>query len=492
MNQFKLAQKFILSALVGLTVMGTGCSAGYEDPLPRTDRLHWPVGLTVHPNGRFLYVVNSNFDTRYREDSGGTISVIDLETQKLLDGQGPYIPSFGANIKLNADASKAYVTARLNNQLLVLDVAENGSAISCEGSSDSRDCALRRVPNVSGAPFIPTDPFGLAVATDVLGGELVIEAAAAGEWRLEAAGGFATYVADETDTEATIAAGLAGSLGLEADQNIITLGAGTFNVRAPEGGEFESDIDSVDIIGLSHLRSTNLTSISIRGDLSTATMRSAEFVEGSNAVALRPGTRDFYAAGRFTRDVAVFQPYLEPVQGSVQALIDRGRVTLNGFPGSAIDARAIAFEPDGQTLYVVTRNPDALHVVELLPTNLETGAGVGHRVTKAITLNDQPSDIVRVERQGKVLLYIPCFEGRSIQVVDPAIGAVVAEVELGEKPYFFAADPRGMRGYVSLFEDLARSGGRCDDYLEEPCGSVGVIDLDPASPRYHRLIRKLY
>src|SRR5690606_9144267 len=149
-----------------------------------------------------------------------------------------------------------------------------------------------------------------------------------------------------------------------------------------------------------HLRSTNLTSISIRGDLSTATMRSAEFVEGSNAVALRPGTRDFYAAGRFTRDVAVFQPYLEPVQGSVQALIDRGRVTLNGFPGSAIDARAIAFEPDGQTLYVVTRNPDALHVVELLPTNLETGAGVGHRVTKAITLNDQPSDIVRVERQG--------------------------------------------------------------------------------------------
>lgn len=492
-------RKIALCVIAAVGLGFGGCETTYEDPFPRTDRVHWPIGLTVHPNGRFLYVVNSNFDTRYREDVGGTISVFDLETMKLLDGQGPYLPSFGGHIKLNGNATRAYVTARLDNQLVVLDVAPNGSAISCNGSSDSSECSLNRIPNTAGSPRIPVDPFGIDVATETLGSVAEIATAAQGDWVLTAGETSATYTATSDDSATKIAEELAVALGEVAavESNRITV-KGAITVTAPDNGEASIREDIIDIIGLSHLRSTNLTGISIRDNLATASMRSAEFLEGTNTVARRPGTRDFYAGGRFSRELAIFQPYLEP-QGAVQGLVDRGRVTLNALT-TAVDARAIAFEPDGNTLYVATRNPDALHVIEIVPQNAELGTGTAHRVVKAIALNAQPSDIVRAQINGRTLLYITCYDGQSIQVVDPQLGAIVDEIELGARPYIFATDsgpycrPGADRcyGYVSLFDDMPRAGGSCTSNMEEPCGSIGVIDLNPNSSRYHQLIRKLY
>lgn len=495
---------------LGLT---TSCEDSYVDPLPRPDQLDWPIGLQVHPNGRYLYAVNSNFDTRYNEAFGGTISVFDLANQKILTGNGPFIPSFGGQIKLNDDATKAYVTVRYDNQVLALDVAENGSALGCEDdqgrlTSELDQCRIRRVPSVSDGALMPADPFGLDVVT--LQNSTATVVAQDGIWTV--AIGPQNADVDATNlTSSTLAGRLAAAIrtfeGVSASAQDELL-----SVTGDDGQTFELQITppdqtpvelinaKTDVLGVSHLRGTQLTAISVPDQsVAAASMRSAEFMPGTNDVERRPGTRDFYAAGRLSREIAIFQPYLAADTQQVEAIVDRGRVSLNHLT-SAVDARALAFEPDGKTLYVATRNPDALHVVEITTANPETGAGTTHRVVASIPLERNPSDIVRVQIGDHVRLYIPCFEAGVIQVVDPATRRLVDEIELGASPYVMAIDQGAhcqpgsgqCLGYVSLFDDLPRAGGRCDSNREEPCGSIGVIDLDPDSSRYHRLIRKLY
>lgn len=506
-----------IGTIAFLAIFGVGCEDNYTDPLPRSDQLDWPIGLEVHPNGRFLYVVNSNFDTRYNEEHGGTISVFDLQTQKMLAGNGPYIPSFGGQIKLNTDGTKAYVTVRYENQILSLDVAENGSALGCnvpkvDGSSNLTSelatCRIQRAPDDSNGALVPSDPFGLDVLT-LQSGTAEIPALQ-GQWTLTLDG--VTVLVDATDRSpevvaSALAAGVNEMEGVSAqtDGAKLTLAGNdgqTFDATLTDtsGGHVVFEATKSDILGVSHLRGTQLTAVSIpQQDVASASLRSAEFLSGSNDVVRRPGTRDFYAAGRISRDIAVFQPYIAPGTQRVEALVDRGRITLNHLT-SAVDARALAFEPDGKTLYVATRNPDALHIIDIAPANAETGEGTAHRIVASIPLDRGPSDIARLQVGDQVRLYIPCFDAGVVQVVDPATRQLVDEIELGASPYVFAVDkgehcqPGAERcwGYVSLFDDLPRAGGRCDSNRDEPCGSVGVVDLDPTSPRYHRLIRKLY
>lgn len=514
---------FVTIAAIGL--MGpAGCGDPYIEPLPPRDRFHWPIGLEVHPEGRFLYVVNSNFDTRYREDVGGTVSVVDLERLEILPGNGPYIPSFAGFIELNRTATKAYVTVRSENQVLALDVAADGSLIGCEVgdalSADVQSCSISRVPDRAGGAEIPSDPFGLDVLT-LPSLEIEIVEAVDGEYRisLDTFGLRQNFVvtAGPGDSTSDIAAELIGLI--EAtDEYILDVDSTRFTVRRVDGIPFTFDVSfpsfegddgeepaatafdaGFDLIGVSHLRGTNVSAITVpSGDISSASLGFAELISGSNDVAVRPGTQDFYVAGRLSREVAIFRPFLNDA-GQVEAIIDRGAINLNHLT-NVVDARALEFEPDGETLYVATRNPDALHIIDLGPRDPQTGTGVLGRVVDSIPLEREPSDVVRhVRSDGKVLLYIPCFRADLIQVVDPALGAIVDEIQLGASPYAFDFD-RGdrcvnpdlpCRGYVTLFDDLARAGGSCNEERDETCGSVGVIDLDPTSNRYHQLIAKI-
>ncbi len=151
----------LLTASLGILA---SCSNNYQGPLPRRDQLNYPIGLTFHPNGKYLYVVNSNFDARYRPDLGGTVSVIDTDTLKILPQNTPYLPSFGGHIQLNDDATIAYATARNNNVVVAYDVADDGSALFC-GTNDSGERVFRPGACEIGSddPKLPSDPFDLAV-----------------------------------------------------------------------------------------------------------------------------------------------------------------------------------------------------------------------------------------------------------------------------------------------------------------------------------------
>lgn len=159
----------VLLLLAGLLV-APGCNSEFEGPLPRRDQFNYPIGLTFHPNGRYLYVVNSNFDARFRPTAGGTVSVVDLDSMQILAQNTPYVPSFGAKIELNDDASKAYVTARNRDVVVAYDVAADGSALFCttddgKTTSDPAACTIDQVDVDGTEADLPSDPFGLAVFT---------------------------------------------------------------------------------------------------------------------------------------------------------------------------------------------------------------------------------------------------------------------------------------------------------------------------------------
>ena len=94
-----------------------------------------------------------------------------------------------------------------------------------------------------------------------------------------------------------------------------------------------------------------------------------------------------------------------------------------------------------------------------------------------LTLSDDPNDIELVTTStGEELLYISCFRGDRIEVVDARSGLSMGSVKTGQGPSEMTVVDRPDLGikrlYVALFNDNA----------------VAVIELDPASPFYNTVI----
>ncbi len=429
--------------LLALCALGLTACVDYEAPLPRRDRLHFPVGLALHPSGDHLYVVNSNFDSRYEAGRGGTVSVIDTRTLQLQPERSPFIPSFGSQIRLNADATRAYVATRQGDTIVALSVSASGDSVACaqpDGalSSDPSACLVRRVPDTRSGARVPADPFALDVST----------------------------VTRTIDGQAL----------------------------------------PIDVVNISHLSGTNVSTLALpEGRLAGASLRAAPIVRGGNALARRPGTMELYVASRNSNVIAVYAPYISPT-GQVEALFAVRNITLSNATNNQgntvpVDARGIAFDKAGERLFVTTRTPRALHTFTVRPTDLADGQGVSHDLVSVLPLPRQPAEVlVHEPDHADALLYVPSYGDRTIQVIDPQRAIVIDTITLDERPYGMVIDPVTTRcrfagdvcrGYVSLFTDTASASTSCDD-SDAGCGAVAVIDLDPASPRYHQVIAKIH
>lgn len=426
-----ITTKIALSmALVIALAMG-GCVSEFSEPLPPRDALYYPIGMEMHPNGRFLYVVNSNFDLRYREEMGGTVSVIDTESGEILGGASPYIPSFGGHIELNADATKAYVTSRQGNEVTVLTVAEQGQALYCEVDgvprANTEACRMRRVPDISGGARVPPDPFGIAVgqAQRTVGGEEI----------------------------------------------------------------------NFDVVYLSHLRGDRrgdqVTAITLpEGDeIAGASMRSATLLAG-NKITRRPGSQDVYVAGRNTNRVGIFRPFINDV-GEVEGIINRGSIELSRRQ-ETVDARGLDFDRDGDWLYVATRQPNMLHMVGMeagpdrtprvvtsIPLEIRPSEVVSHMGADGVQRIYVPS-----YRYG-IIQVIDAEQEAVVDVID--VGRSPYHLVMQEAPRNCQAPGERCLGYVSLFDARDDRERRCRED-DRSCGKIAVLDLDPASETFHTVI----
>jgi hypothetical protein len=425
---------------VVLALLCIGCEP-FEEPLPRRDRLHFPIGMALHPNGNYLYVVNSNFDGRYAADRGSTIAVVDTRTLQLYSLGGAFLPSFAGYAALNEASNKLYVTARQGNSLVALDVSADGSALYCgrddsqtDGlSADGFACTIRTIRE-DGNARVPSDPFGVAVTT------------------------------------------IQRRIG---DQEV-----------------------PIDVVGMAHINSANVSALALPGqDISAATLRISALIENSNQITIRPNSLDMVVAGRGTNRLVVFSPFIGP-DGRMEALIRRGQIELSRVSGQSVDARGVSFSRDGRWLYTVTRFPNLLHIFRVLPSNVDTGAGVQYDLDRTVNICLAPSEVVsHVGPDGRELLYVTCYRGRRVQVIEPRQGIVLADVELDAAPYHMVTEA-GMasrcrfpgdtcRGFITMFNDSPDASKGCVE-TNVGCGSVAVIDLDPASERYHQIIAKVH
>ena len=102
------------------------CVTEYNGIAPDPTKIHYPIGISVHPNGRFLYVANSNFDLAY---TGGTIMVFDTnedseiigdvngvkqtyKTLRMLEGATVEIGAFAGQLLLDREGKRGYVAVR--------------------------------------------------------------------------------------------------------------------------------------------------------------------------------------------------------------------------------------------------------------------------------------------------------------------------------------------------------------------------------------------
>jgi DNA-binding beta-propeller fold protein YncE len=140
-------------------------------------------------------------------------------------------------------------------------------------------------------------------------------------------------------------------------------------------------------------------------------------------------------------------------------------------------ARDLALSKDGTRLYATYRGPDSLLIVDI--TDDASGNPRG-RVLQRVSLADDPGDIeVVTADNGDELLYVSCFRGDRIEVVDARSGTPVGSIRTGQGPSGMAFVDRpdlGIRRlYVALFNENA----------------LGVIELDPSSPYYHTEIGEI-
>jgi DNA-binding beta-propeller fold protein YncE len=145
----------LLLAACVLLAGATGCEDFVGVPAP-SGSIYFPVGLALHPDGRYLYVVNSNFDVTFSEERGGTVVVVDTDTMTVIPGSAVLIGSFGGDVVLSPDARRLYVAVRGDNSVVRLEVSEDGRDIRCGNGRDGLACRIGG---------LPSDPFGLALVT---------------------------------------------------------------------------------------------------------------------------------------------------------------------------------------------------------------------------------------------------------------------------------------------------------------------------------------
>ena len=505
-----------LPALGILVLAGAGCGLGQAGINPPMDQIFLPSGLAADPDGNWLYVINSNNDLRF---NAGTLLALDLQKAQLdrdkpsaepgvvpawqecttthfiddeapetlaatldspccLDRLRPHILNCNERAYVQADAtvqigsfggdttiqtytgadgepvSRLFMVVRAEPSITFVDITHSDGSVHmrCNGSRQDADPQLHN-------PFCDDN------------------------WRIRRPGGSA--IADNVLPEEP------HSLALDQDWGILYVSHLTITVNRQIVGGGVSTIDVSAL--LDHPEAPNVINSIARVVFPTSS------VQGVTAMTLeKPGNPNgvLYAVARSSADITgmVLQkcyapgPIHEPVpicdaSSPVRdlSLVPGEQITSSAFLPSGTDVRGFLLSPDGKSAYVLHRNtpestsstdPAALVVLDRADRNGEPA--------------NQPSAILEVcsgpthmqfHNAGRgELLYITCFEGGQIYVVDPQVPLVLAIIEAGHGPTALTFSPSDRT--IAFVVDYADN-------------NVSVIDFKPGSPTEYMEVQRL-
>jgi len=519
----------LLAGLLGGLASG-GCTLHQAGVTPPDDRIFFPSGGVVDPEGGWLYVVNSNSDLRY---NAGTIVAIDLTAARLA-----YLAAQGTAPLCAYDPR--YVPT--SNQLPCWDTTDrNILNVDDHGLIDRS--ATVRIGSFAGTPLIQTftdaqvtmsDPSGAAHAVDrrlfvPVRGDTSITfmnlAHASSPQRFYCTG-------DRESPVRALANGETGALAQEPfaacdPQWRITreddpLQSSSYAnvpddqiVRLPDEPYALALDDTTNLLFVGHLRGyVSLIDVSIGDPRQVPSLvnvnngvvgADASGSIGITSLTIHPNGsncgKEIYAASRFRPQANAFGVYglnqatrcVGKAQGSADAeglvIVPNGASLSTGVAGS--DTRGVEFVnskyvPPGALLPPVPQNqnssPDRAFLIQRNPPTM-----VGIDLSTQLPLSTmeicqgptqlaQPKDLQGNPLFGIPLLFITCFDSGELYIVDPSVPQIRTIIPVGREPINTVFDPNDpTRAYVITFGE----------------NNVSVVDLDPLSPTVNRVIERI-
>ena len=181
-----LRQRILPSLAFGLFAL-FGVAACSEQPvgLPHPpDILRWPTSMEIGPDGQYAFVVNSNFDQKYRS---GAMVVVDLVSGEVLSETTLNVPAFGGRISAgktgeSANFDRLFLPSRTSDELyeISIDWGSEGAlpGLDCGGPviDGLKTCAEEHILAAPAEESQETQPYASAVIEDASGNELIVTA----------------------------------------------------------------------------------------------------------------------------------------------------------------------------------------------------------------------------------------------------------------------------------------------------------------------------
>jgi hypothetical protein len=516
----------MLGAWIWLSSVASGCFKPDDGREPPLDRIYFPTGIALSPDGERLYLANSDWDLQF---NAGSVQVYDAARLRTLlpvscesdadcTGAGQRCDSTPTSDSSGIERAPSYwcVDAANADPCAGLGVQPIGDRITSPGlcspfddrtlllgsvsvGAFATDLIYRSNPAGGGRLFVPVRSDATLHWIDVAGdavdsgrAELDCGQGPSGECDERHRRGNAPEESTEAGDELPIE-----PFGVDASAD----GSAIVVTHQTEGrvSLFVNDwAEPLDGPRLSHI----LEGLPARPVVVTAIpvpeAARLDRLTPTRAFGYRPGFWLAFRGSPFVLLLRYFDavdspdgvPFLEP------AFADRLNTTAQS------DVRGLAVDPSlrteceascaGDTACLATCSGIALDVYmsNTVPASLLIGHSTSIR--RAAVPNDrlEVSDVVAVDSGpsrtvvGQVRgesgeferrVFITSFDGRSITIYDPEAGAIEARVLTGRGPAALAIDNANAIGYVAHFTD----------------SYVGIIDLDRRHRTYGTIVRSL-
>ena len=419
------------------------CTASSEEVQPVAGSIFFPTGLAISPDDARLFIASANSDLRF---DSGTIEVADLSVVSqvvaawkaartvpqgctpptdgtdalqcdpadfLIDGAGVRIGNFAAGIGVQElGAGNLRLIVPVRGDPSVTFVEWNGSELACGGGQGFELCA---------------DANRLARLRDDADLPVIPDEP------------YGVYV-DSVSQYAIVTHLATGTVTL-----VDSPAAGTPVLADALTGLFAPD----------------------SGNQRGATGVAGRLPGPDNVIYVQSRTEDRIQTLTVARPDGAL-PYLVP-----GAYFFLDSVGGGGGGGTSDDSRGITFDATGARAYMINRSPPSVQVYDTTPG--ATGAPQ-NRLLGASDVCREASSVVAGDGGGGERVFVSCFNGGQVYVVDPRGTTRVETVTtVGRGPFALAIAPTRQLLFVTNF-------------LED---SVAVIDLDPTAPTQYRVILRI-